>query len=141
MKPKKESADWYIAATHWLTATISMVIFAVVIGIALALISQNPTVILIGFIILYPLMMWLAVKYSARYLDKTYVIKDASKIVILSTIYIVLVGGGFRVMNFLSTGIITPDHIGFALAIIAFYFASKKYIKSNLTQGFSAQTV
>lgn len=141
MKPKKASADWYIAATHWLTATISMVVFSIVVGIILALISQNPTVILIGFIILYPLMMWLAVKYSARFLDKTYVIKNANQIVILSTIYIVIVGGGFRVMSFLSKGVITPDHIGFLLAIIVFYIASKKYIKNNSTEQSPIQTV
>jgi len=134
MKEKKNSADWYIAATHWLTATITMVVFAVVLGIILALITQNQAVILVGYIILYPLMMWLAVKYSVRYLDKTYIIKNANQIVILSTIYIVIVGGGIRVMGFISNGIITPDHIGFALAIIVFYFASRKYIKNNIEQ-------
>jgi hypothetical protein len=134
MKEKKNSADWYIAATHWLTATFTMVVFAVVLGIILSLVTQNPTVVLLGFIILYPLMMWLAVKYSARYLDKTYIIKNANQIVILSTIYIVIVGGGIRVMDFISNGIITPDHIGFALAIIVFYFASRKYIKNNIEQ-------
>jgi uncharacterized membrane protein YhiD involved in acid resistance len=141
MKEKKNSADWYIAATHWLTATIGMAIFGAVIGIILALISQNPTIIMVGIIILYPLMMWLAVKYSARYLDKTYVIKNTNQIVILSTIYIVIVGGGYRVMNLLSKGILTADHIGFAIAIIVFYFASKKYIKNNVGQEFPAQTV
>jgi uncharacterized SAM-binding protein YcdF (DUF218 family) len=131
MKEKKASADWYISATHWLTATITMVIFSVVLGFILALITQNTTIILIGFILLYPLMMWLAVKYSARYLNKTYVIKNANQIVILSTIYIVIVNGGLRILSFLSNGVITADHIGFALAIIVFYFASRKYIKNN----------
>ena len=132
MKPKKTSADWYIAATHWLTATIASVIFSVVIGILIAIISQNPIIIMIGFIILYPLMMWFAVKYSARYLDKTYIIKNANQIVILSTVYLVIVGGGLRLYNFLQNGILKDDYIGFALALIVFYFASKKFIRNNI---------
>lgn len=128
---KKQSAEWYIAATHWLTATIASVVFGVVIGIILALISNNPVVLFVGFIIIYPLMMWFAVKYSARYLDKKYVIKNPNNIVILSTIYILLVGGGFRVYSFIANSVFTSDLIGFILAVIVFYIASKKYILKN----------
>ena len=138
MKEKKASADWYIAATHWLTATVAMVIFGIImgfiIGIISGLVSNNESVILVATIISYPIAMLVAVKYSAQYLDKTYVISNANQIVILSTVYLVIVGGGFRVMGILSGGSITADHIGFAIAIVVFYFASKKYIKENSVQ-------
>ena len=129
MKTKKESADWYISATHWLTSIIGMTIFGAILVIILAIVYPNPEFIAYGYLVIYPLMMWLAVKYSAKYVNKTYVIKNVSQIVTLSTIYMVIVGGGFRVIGFASKGIVTPDNIGFLLATIVFYFASKKYLK------------
>lgn len=129
MKEKKVSADWYIAATHWLTATITMTILGVIIGVVLILISQDPIIVALGFIILYPLCMWFAVKYSVKYLSNTYFIKNTNQIVILSTIYLIIVGGGFRLLDF--KGLVTYEHIGFVLAVFVFYFASKKYLKNN----------
>ena len=132
MKEKKNSSEWYIAATHWLTAMVSSVIFGAIIIFLLAMITQNPMVVLVGMIVLNPVVMWFAVKYSARYLDKTYVIRDASNIVLLSTIYLVIVAGGYRAYHFVNTGVFQNEYIAFILALIVFYIASKKYIKSNV---------
>lgn len=134
MKSKKESADWYIAATHWLTAGFAIpFVLALVLGIPLTLIlgKENITLLAFAFIILSILSIWLGVIYSSKYLNKTYIIKNADQIVILSTIYLVLVGGGFRVYKFIQTGVFTYEYIGFAIGIIIFYFVSKKYIKNN----------
>lgn len=134
MKPKKESADWYIAATHWLTAGFAIpFVLALVLGIPLTLIlgKENIGLLALAFIILNILSIWLGVIYSSRYLNKTYVIKNADQIVILSTIYLVLVGGGLRAYKFVQTGVFTYEYIGFAVGVIIFYLISKKYIKNN----------
>lgn len=131
MKEKKNSAEWYIAATHWLTALILSTILGAIVIFILAMVSQNPTVTLIGFIVLNPVVMWFAVKYSSRYLDKTYFIKNANQIVILSLIYLIITAGGFRVYKFFQTGVFQTEYVGFIIALIVFYLASKKYIKSN----------
>ena len=86
MKEKKTSADWYIAATYWLTTIVLSTILGALIIFVLAIVSQNPSATMIGFIILDPLVMWLAVRYSVKFLDKTYIIRNANQIVMLSTI-------------------------------------------------------
>ncbi len=129
MKPKKNSADWYIAATHWLTSMVASVILGIILVIIIVSISDNPTIDLITEISVTPLVMWLAVKMSASYLNKTYVIKDAHKVAVLSLIYVVIVAGGYRLYSFLQTGVFSPEYIGFIIALIVFYVASKKYIK------------
>lgn len=131
MKERKNSPGWYIAATHWLTAMVSSVIFGVVIIFLLVLVSQNYYVVLLGMLILHPIVMWLAVKYSARYLDKTYVIKNASQIILLSTLYLAIVAGGYRAYKFLNTGVFQNEYIVFIITLIVFYIASKKYVKNN----------
>ena len=111
-----------------------MVVFGILITLISGVVSQSPSFVLVVTVVFYPLAMWLAVKYSARYLDKTYIISNAKQVVILSTVYIIIVGGGFRVAGVISEGSITIEHFAFFLAIIAFYFASKKYIKENSPQ-------
>jgi len=129
MKEKKVSADWYIAATHWLTSSVAMAILGALIGFVLLLIFQNPIILALGFIVIYPLCMWFAVKYSVKYLGNTYLIKNANQIVILSTIYLIIVGGGLRLLDF--KGVVTYENIGFVLAVFVFYFSSKKYLKND----------
>lgn len=137
MKEKKASADWYIAATHWLTSgfVIPLILGFVAIMVLAAIIgsgaSANTFTVSVAIIILTPIFFWLGVMYSAKYLDKTYVIKNAQNIVLLSTVYLVVIGGGYRLYQFLQTGIFKDEYIGFILGLLAFYLASKKYIKNN----------
>lgn len=129
MKPKKASADWYIAATHWLTTMIAGAVLIFIVVFIIALLTDNSTVYLITDIILTPLIMWPAVIMSANFVNKTYVITDANRIATLSFVYLLVVGVGYRVIGFLKTGVFSPSYIGFILALIVFYFASKKYIR------------
>jgi len=73
--------------------------------------------------------MLLCVIYSAKYVNRTYIIKDVNKIVAISMVYMIIIVGGFIGMNFLSNGLIYPDYIGLIFAIILFYFVSNKYLK------------
>ena len=134
MKEKKISAEWYVAATHWLTAGFAIpFVLALLLGMPLAILlgDDNNILLDVAFGILNVIGIWLGVLYSSKYLDKTYVIKNANKIVILSTIFIILVGGGFRVYKFFQSGVFSYEYIGFATGIVIFYLASKKYVKNN----------
>ncbi len=86
--------------------------------------------------------MWFGVMYSANYLAKKYVVKDASKIVNLSTIYrivflLVFVGGGIFYAwtdpNYSSTDPMatTITVISTIISTAVFYAASKKYVKQD----------
>lgn len=140
MKEKKVSADWYIAATHWLTAFITGVIGAVILLI-LASLTGSSGLVAVSALLGWPIMLWLGVRYSARYLDKTYVIKNADHIIILSLIYLVIVGGGSRVYEFMQTGIIKTEYLGFVIAVIVFYFTSKRYVKNNDIPGVPSSSI
>ena len=150
---KKQSSDWYIAATHFSIAGMAVPFLVRVLGSFLPsiLISITPSltakiiiIILFGFIFLV-LGIWLGSIYSARLLKKTYVITFESKqrIVRLATIYFVVCrlllsffflgirGGKFEsavIVSFLSD---------FLLYVIIggplFYYFSQRYITEDST--------
>jgi hypothetical protein len=131
MKEKKVSADWYIAATHWLTTLITATVGSVLF-VLLFTITGNPLIVFIASMIAWPFMVWLGIIYSVRYLNKSYIIKNPNQIVILSTIYLVIVAGGFRLYEFMQTGVIQMEYISFVVGVIIFYFLSKKYLKESI---------
>ena len=133
---RKKSAEWYIAGTHWLTSMVSAAIIGGIILFVLAIITQNIVALSIGTLVIYPLSMWLAVIYSARFVNKRYEITNPSHIVTLSTIFLIIVAGGYRGYSALSTSVsgsalMIANVTGFFIAFIIFYFASKKYIQKN----------
>lgn len=141
MKEKKASADWYIAATHWLTAGFVVpFLLNLVVGILLVLLLGGDDLLLlsISFGILYVISIWLGVMYSAKYLDKTYIIKDAHNIALISTIYLAIIGGGFRLSRLLENENFLYEFLGFVIGVVVFYVASKKYVKNNTAQVQSA---
>ncbi len=133
MKQKKNSSDWYIATTHWLTAGFAVpFLIALIIGAPLTLaFADNPKLLMPILMLLSLVSIWLGVIYSSKYVNKTYIIKDANKVVTQSTIILVLIGGGFRLWKLLQTGILTYESIAFVGVVLIFYFASKKYIKNS----------
>lgn len=137
MNEKKQSAAWNIAATHWLTSGFVVpLILTFVIVLVLGLVfgqglENSATLIAFASILYSPLVYWLAVMYSARYVNKKYFIKDSNEIAKLATLYLVVVGGGFRLLQIISGYGLTIEHIGFILAVIVFYIASKKYIRTS----------
>lgn len=137
MNEKKQSASWNIAATHWLTSGfvipfILTFVIALILGFVFGKdIGEGATLIAVASIIYSPLVYWLGVMYSARYVNKKYFIKDSNEIAKLSTIYLIVVGGGFRLFKIINGSGLTVEHIGFILAVVAFYIASKKYIHTT----------
>jgi hypothetical protein len=138
MKETKKSANWYIAATHLLTAGIAPP-FLVNIVVNIIVRSLNITSLIILYpilIISYILAIWLGVLYSANYLKKTYVIENKEAIVNLSSIYLVV---GYIALMFIV--IISGRWAGllwFVLKVVSsiicvalFYFLSMKYVSNT----------
>jgi len=132
---KKHSPEWYIAGTHWLTSMITAAIIGSIVIFLLAIITQNIIALAIGALIIYPLSMWLAVIYSARFINKRYEIANPNHIITLSTLFLVIVAGGYRLFVTISNPISTislANILGFLIMFVIFYFASKKYVVKNI---------
>lgn len=139
MSERKESSSWYIAATHWLTSGFVIpLILTFLIVLILGFIfgesaaeDSSTTIIALASLIYTPLVYWLGVMYSARYVNKKYVIRNSKEIANLATVYLLVVGGGFRLLQILGGGDFTFEHISFLLVLVVFYLASRKYIKNT----------
>ena len=137
VKKKKESANWYIAATHYLTSgfVIPLIINAIAAFTILPLLGEG-LMSYVVLLVIYLASIWLGVMYSANYLKKAYIIKEPAAIVKLSVIYMVvlfLIFFGFTVAGgevpALNLGL---EGLRLILVAILFFVASKKYIKVSL---------
>ncbi len=139
MKEKKESSNWYVAGTHWLTSTITSVVIGIalfvvatiVVGLTLGTEQKDVPFLAFLMILIMPLAFWLGAKYSAKYISKKYIIRESKEIIKLATIYLVVVGGGYRAYTAITEGGISLEMLSFVLGVIAFYFASKKYVHNT----------
>lgn len=135
MKQQKKAANWYIAATLYLTSLAIPVLFALLIGFLLAFTQEIGTLITqswlpIGFVILscvYVASIWFGVAYSARYTLKTYIIENPSAVWKFANIYTAVVGLLFVFSD--------KEHAlqAFFASIVyffLFYFGSKRYFLS-----------
>jgi hypothetical protein len=91
MKKKKQIKDWQIAAIHWLIAGVAMpFLFSAVFGYEVKKIVESFGVIvwlvILGEAIKFALV-WLGIVYSAKYIMRTFAIKNSEKIVKIATIY------------------------------------------------------
>jgi len=132
MGKKKKSANWYIATTHYLTSgfVAPFLVFLVSSFTIIPLASNFNSIILdnIVYAIIFILSIWLGIMHSSRYLRNAYIITEKSKdkIVNLSTIYFVVLSGGFSA---LIGGLFSL--IFFAFFAFLFYKLSHKYISVN----------
>lgn len=143
MKEKKQSANWYIAATHYLTAgfviPFLVSLIAGIIAVPFVAIinpgaTKNSLIVLIVVTALMLVALYLGVIYSSRYLAKTYIIKDSAKIVKLSVIYMIVIFVIFRIDALGEDGLTNGNIINIVHNIIAvaiFYTTSKKYVKNS----------
>ncbi len=126
---RKRSANWYIAATHYLTAGfvipfLMMFIFGFFIGFLPVL---PPVLTYLLYSIVMAIAIWLATIYSANFLKKKYIIKDRNKIVNLSTIYLIVIG----IIGLVLQGFSVLSIVVLAVMAVVFYLASKKYIQET----------
>ncbi|HBX49541.1 MAG: hypothetical protein UR66_C0004G0120 [Candidatus Moranbacteria bacterium GW2011_GWE1_35_17] len=137
MKEKKQSANWYIAATHYLTAGFAIpFVIGLIVGIPVFLILGKDEILLSNAVNLIsaPIIVWLGVMYSAKYINKTYLIKDSQKIINLATIYLVIIAGGLNMRSAIMDNFDVVSILGIVRVVamaIVFYITSKKYIKNT----------
>ena len=142
MNDKKEAKDWYIAASHFLTAgfVVPFILGFVLRFLALAVIGEhNQLTWNIIISIIWILSIGLGVIYSSRYVNKKYIIRSEN-IAKLATIYFVILVGGYRLFQALQrmTEGLTISRANqiiegatFLIGAVIFYQLSEKYIKDN----------
>jgi hypothetical protein len=127
---RKQSPNWYIAATHYLTAGFVIPLLAMLaLGLLFSSVLQAVPPILMNliYLIVIALIVWMATIYSAKFLKKKYLIKDKNKIVNLSTLYLVCVG----IISLALQGFPPWSIVDSIVMAVVFYLASKKYIEET----------
>jgi len=138
MKEKKQSKDWYVAVTHYLTAGFAIPwIAALVLGIPLTILIGTNHIMFLTIVmsIIWLLSIWLGVMYGAKYVNKTYVIKNRDHVAKLAVTYLAIIGGVYRFFILFFKGMATPlivELVFFATGVALFYFLSKKYIQNDV---------
>lgn len=137
MKKKKKMKDWQIALVYWLLAGVpAPFLFSAIFGHIMKGIAENFGVIvwlsILGEVVKF-FLIWVSIIYSAKFINKKFIIKNNINIVNISTallfIFLVifriiffdtsdLMGYIFSSMHFISLLVITPF----------FYFFSKNQI-------------
>lgn len=147
MDTRKASAPWYIAATHYLTAGFAIpFIGGFIVGIVMAILGLSPQSGPLSGLYLAPLsllMLYFGVQYSARFIQRRYIITDAMQIVNLSTAYLIGVRVFFTLLSVafllspLAAGVpqtqalpllLGAGLIQAVLEVAVFYFTSKQQL-------------
>jgi hypothetical protein len=136
MNELKKSANWNIAATHYLTAGFAIpFLIHLVSGIFISSLRiTSPSIVSFIGLLISALSIWLGVMYSVKYLKKTYLITENNKIVMLSTIYFVVLGLGYLLFYCITLGLTSNLLFAFVTFVVEaalFYFASKKYLQNT----------
>lgn len=142
MNEKKQSSAWYIAATHWLTsfflASIMLGLLSVFIGLFQLVTPEQAGGILfrIANLLVIIILFWFTIQYSAKYINKKYIIDDPQMIVNLSTLYVLIVSGGLQLYSILTVGFSLTSFfdLAYLLAMLAaFYMISKRFLVHSAT--------
>lgn len=137
MKKKKKIKDWQIALVYWLLAGVpAPFLFSAIFGHIVKGIAENFGVIvwlaILGEAVKF-FLVWISIIYSAKFITKTFIIKDSENIAKISTIFLCVVLFVFRVIFFDSSDIMnyifSSMHLISLLVIIPFfYFFSRNQI-------------
>lgn len=144
---KLQPSTWYLALIHFLRGgvfapiVVNFVVgFPILFTIGLSNKELMSTLMLVLDIPLSVLGVWIGSVYSAKYIDKVYIVNDAQGLVLRATIYMAVILTLFHVVNiirgastFISVKEITTV-IGFVGMLIAFYIISKKYIRNTVVE-------
>lgn len=141
MSEKKKSADWYVAATHYIIVTTIGVIVSFLISIVRVIMPLLAGIgLTIVSLIIGVLGLWIGVMYSAKYIKNHYIVEDKTKIINLATIYLVVFSIVFNIGYVLVgeiTGVKLPGSdtaysiLSLITSAVLFYVFSKKYIKNT----------
>lgn len=137
MKKKQQTKDWQIALVHWMLAGVpAPFLFSAIFGHIVKGIANNFGMIvwlaILGEAVKF-FLIWISIIYSAKFITKTFIIKDNINIVRISTTYLCIFLAIFRIIFFDSSSIMnyifSSMHLISLLVIIPFfYFFSKNQI-------------
>ncbi len=141
--PKKQSSNWYIAATHFLTSgLIALFLGVVAIGFVVPLFNiSDPTIVGLVNSVFLLASAFLGLLYSASHINKKYAIPNPVSVVRLATIYLLVlqiaaVAFIFSVLLSNQVGINpvpTTIMLGqMVVGFLIFYFTSKAKIKTTV---------
>lgn len=131
MKEKKMGSSWWIGLTYNLTASIIPAVIAFVgVGLVTNTFSSEITPPYVLFItsIVYMILLWPGIMYSARFIRKHYAVPNMMEIVLWGTIFEAFLSSPFSTDD--SISLIWLSALG-ALSIVQliyFYQLSKKYL-------------
>lgn len=135
MNEKKKLDSWIIAGIHWLLVTLYafVVLFGVLLTIAtlftlFGLPSEGIESSVWFNFVLWPIIFGMGVMFSAKNINKKYIVADSVKIVNLASIYFIVSDVLNLVYTISVSGFLAKDAIGVVISIVVFYFVSKKYI-------------
>ncbi|MFA4998873.1 MAG: hypothetical protein WC514_02530 [Candidatus Paceibacterota bacterium] len=133
---KKQSANWNIAATYYLTAVFVPNILGRMVLNFLPILGITNTYLLffINFVVI-SLIIWLGTMYAANYINGKYIINNKNGVIKSATMYFVVINiiGG-TVLSIVRNSTVLDLIFSIVVYIIlafVFNFLSKKYIKSR----------
>lgn len=139
---KKTGSSLLLGFLHWLIGgfVVPFLLGLIWLGVMIpvAIVSKGPSASpLVAAIIAHAWVLvaaWIGARYSARFLSGKYVVTQASNIVNVALVFMVVFSGGISVIRSLSSGSFSLRE-GFTVASIAiFYFASRSYLKNDAPQ-------
>jgi hypothetical protein len=137
MKPKKEVSIWYAAATFYLTAGFAMPLLSgFIYSFFVSPFIGEGMLDDILAIIFSVIGIWLGIMYAARYIRKTYIIRDRKKLINLATTYLVVLLFIYWLAVHLLAGTFGPGSIvllvALAIKVAMFYLLSRAYVKEDI---------
>ncbi|MCX6738110.1 MAG: hypothetical protein NTY11_01685 [Candidatus Parcubacteria bacterium] len=138
MKAPKEISTWYAAATFYLTAgfAIPFIIGLIYTFLISPFLVEREILDTIISIILGLGATWLGIMYAARYIKRTYIIKDRKKLINMATSYLVILWLIYWLAIHLFIGAFGLESIvvliGIAIRGAIFYSLSRFYLKENI---------
>jgi len=137
MKEKKEVSIWYASATFYLTAGFAMPFIAgIIYDLFISRFIGGETLSNIVSIVFGLIGIWIGIVYAAKYIKKAYIIRDAKKLVNISTIYLIILPFILLIGIYLFSGTfgIGPIAVIITIAIRAaiFYPLSRFYVKEDV---------
>lgn len=131
---KKEHTDWYLALVHLSVVAAMVILFFLVYGFLTGFFGTTPSGVL-GWIIeqaIFFISLFLGIKYSAKVLQKKYIVSDVTTLALYASLYLGVLGGISWLLELMDTtfnfGMFALDILMIAASVAFFYFFTKKYV-------------
>lgn len=134
---KKEHTDWYLALIHLSVVAAMVILFFLIYGFLTGFFGTTPSGA-VGWIIeqiIFFVSLFLGIKYSAKFLQKKYVIPNVATLALYSSLYLGVLGGISWLLELMDTtfnfGMFALDILMIAASAAFLYFFTKKYVSAS----------